>query len=61
MEQEEYLTMSEICQHLKISKETCYRLIYRKGFPFTRINKLYRFKKSEVDKYLKEKGKLWSN
>lgn len=58
---EQWLTLPEICEHLKLSKETVYRMIYAKKIPFQKIGKVYRFKASIVDAYLskniKEQGK----
>lgn len=48
---EPWLTLPEIAKHLKVSKETLYRMIYRKEIPFTRIGKVYRFKASAVDQH----------
>jgi excisionase family DNA binding protein len=51
MNPEPWLTLPEIAKHLKLSKETLYRMIYKKQIPFLKIGKCYRFKASEVDRY----------
>lgn len=52
----EFLTVDEVCQWLKISRSTIER--WRKeGMPFSKKKRLVRFDKDEVIKWLKENNK----
>lgn len=48
----EYMTLREAAKFLRISRETIYRMIYRKEIPFYRVGKKYLFKKEELVKCL---------
>jgi excisionase family DNA binding protein len=51
---DEYLTVEELCKWLKISRATVDR--WRKqGMPFIKVDKLVRFKKSEIEQWLEQK------
>lgn len=56
MEKEFYNTV-ELCQKLKISKPTMYKLIKEGGIPHRRLTDTgrYEFNKAAVDRWLKEK------
>lgn len=49
---EPWLSVEEISQHLGVSKETIYRWLERESIPAHRIGKLWKFKASEVDKWI---------
>ena len=50
---EKWLSVEEIAEHLGISKETVYRWLERKRIPAHRVGKLWKFKASEVDEWVK--------
>lgn len=50
---EKWLSVEEIADHLKISKETVYRWLERGKIPAHRVGKQWRFKPSEVDEWVK--------
>jgi len=52
--EERWLSVDEIAGHLGISKETVYRWLEKKKIPAHRVGKLWRFKHSEVDAWIKQ-------
>lgn len=52
---ERWVSVTDIAQHLAISKETIYRMIARKEIPTYRVGKLWKFKISEVDAHFLRK------
>ncbi len=53
---ERWLSVEEIAAHLGISKETIYRWIEREKVPAHRVGRLWKFKASEVDKWIMAGG-----
>ncbi len=53
---EPWLDVEDIATHLKVSVPTIYRWIESQKIPCHRLGKLWRFKASEVDKWLIEGG-----
>ena len=53
---EPWFSVEEIARHLGISKETIYRWLERKIIPAHRMGKLWKFKPSEVDHWIKDGG-----
>jgi len=53
---DEYITTEELCQWLKISKNTANNW-RRLGLPFVRFGNTVRYEKVKVQKWLEEKGK----
>ena len=53
---EPWYSVEEIADHLGISKETVYRWLDRKVIPAHRMGKLWKFKPSEVDEWVKKGG-----
>ncbi|MCC7406354.1 MAG: helix-turn-helix domain-containing protein [Bdellovibrionales bacterium] len=52
MEAERWLSVDEIAEHLGVSKETIYRWLEKKKIPSHRIGRLWKFRASEVDKWV---------
>jgi excisionase family DNA binding protein len=52
-----FLTLNEVCQYLKISKSTIYKLSEQGKIPSAKIGKQLRFRKSSLDRWLSEKEK----
>ena len=50
------LSVEEICRHLGISKDTAYRWIDKNNLPAHRVGRLWKFKKDEVDDWVKAGG-----
>ena len=54
--EERWLSVEEIAVHMGVSKETVYRWLERGKIPAHRIGKLWKFKASEVDQWVKSGG-----
>lgn len=55
-ETERWLSVEEIAAHLGISKETIYRWLEKEKIPAHRVGRLWKFKASEVDQWIKDGG-----
>lgn len=53
---EPWYSLEEISRHLGVSKETIYRWLERGTIPAHRMGKLWKFKPSEVDQWVKDGG-----
>ncbi len=51
---EPWYSVEQIAQHLGISKETIYRWLEKGKLPAHRIGKLWKFKPSEVDDWVRK-------
>jgi len=51
-----WLSMTEICQHLGISRDTAIKWINKNNMPAHKIGRLWKFKISEVDEWVKSGG-----
>lgn len=51
-----WLSVDEICNHLGISKDTAYRWIDKQKMPAHRVGRLWKFKKDEVDGWVRAGG-----
>jgi excisionase family DNA binding protein len=49
-----WLSVGEIAEYLGISKDTVYAWITEKGLPGHRIGRLWKFKCSEVDEWVRQ-------
>lgn len=55
---EKWLSVSQIAEHLGVSKETIYRWVENhKGMPCHKIGKLWKFKTSDVDVWMRGSSK----
>ncbi len=48
-----YLSVAEICTYLGIKRDTVYKWISEKKLPAHRVGKLWKFKISEADEWVK--------
>lgn len=55
-ESERWLSVEEIGAHLGVSKETIYRWLEKKKMPAHRVGRLWKFKASEVDNWVRDGG-----
>ncbi len=51
-----WLSVDDICEHLSVSKDTVYKWIERNDMPAHRMGRLWRFKKDEVDEWVRAGG-----
>jgi len=56
--EERWLSVEEIAVHMGVSKETVYRWLERGTIPSHRIGKLWKFKATEVDEWVREGGSV---
>ena len=54
--EDRWLSISEICKHLGVSNDTVYKWIDKGGMPAHRMGRLWKFKKNEVDEWVKAGG-----
>lgn len=50
------LLKNEICNHLGVSNDTVYKWIDKHDMPARRMGRLWKFKKDEVDEWVKAGG-----
>ena len=49
------LTVEEVAEYLKLAKKTVYKLAAEKKIPAFRLGKFWRFKKAEIEEWIKNK------
>jgi excisionase family DNA binding protein len=52
-EQEPWASVEDVAKHLGIARDTVYRWIESKALPAHRIGRLWKFKLSEVDEWVR--------
>jgi len=50
-----WMTLEEVAQYLKVSKDSIYRLAQRGEIPASKIGNLWRFNREEIDVWMKNK------
>jgi len=53
---EPWTSVDDIARHLGVAKDSIYRWIDRRGLPAHRIGRLWKFKISEVDEWVRAGG-----
>jgi excisionase family DNA binding protein len=53
---EPWVSVEEVASHLGVAKESVYRWIEGKGLPAHRVGRLWKFRLSEVDKWIEAGG-----
>ena len=53
---EPWVSVDDIASHLGVAKDSVYRWIERKGLPAHKMGRLWKFKISEVDEWVREGG-----
>ena len=56
MAEDRWYSVNEIANHLGIKRDTLYKWISNKKMPAHRIGRLWKFKKGEVDEWVKSGG-----
>ena len=54
--EDRWLSIREICDHLGVSSDTVYKWIDKHDMPAHRMGRLWKFKKDEVDGWVKAGG-----
>jgi excisionase family DNA binding protein len=54
--EDRWLSVEDICKHLGVSKDTVYKWIDQSGMPAHRLGRLWKFKKEEVDDWVRAGG-----
>jgi len=54
--EDRWLSITEICKYLGVSNDTVYKWIDKHGMPAHRMGRLWKFKKDEVDEWVKAGG-----
>jgi excisionase family DNA binding protein len=55
-EPERWLSVEEIAKHLGVSKETIYRWVEKQKIPAHKVGRQWKFKATEVDKWIESGG-----
>ena len=53
MAEEPWVDVERVADHLAVTRDVIYRWIKQKGFPARRVGRLFRFKISEVDEWVR--------
>ena len=51
------ITIKEVCEYLKLNEKTAYRLASEKKIPGFKVGGSWRFRKSEIDEWIKNQEK----
>ena len=52
------MTVKELALYLKIAEKTAYRFALEKKFPSFKVGNAWRFRKSEIDSWIKEQERM---
>lgn len=53
---EPWVSVDDVAKHLGVVKDSIYRWIDRRGLPAQRVGRLWKFKLSEVDEWVRRGG-----
>lgn len=56
MTAEPWVSVDQIAEHLGVTRDSIYRWIYRKNLPAHRVGRLWKFKVSDVDEWVRAGG-----
>ena len=54
--EERWVSVEEVATHLGVNKDSVYRWVDKKALPAHRVGRLFRFKLSEVDEWVRAGG-----
>ncbi len=54
--EERWVGVEDVATHLDVNKDSVYRWIDKMGLPAHRVGRLFRFKLSEIDEWVKSGG-----
>lgn len=61
MTAEPWVSVEEVAQHLGVTRDSIYRWIEHKSLPAHRIGRLWKFKLTEVDDWVRKDGAAEGN
>lgn len=53
---EQWVSVDQIAQHLNVKPDTVYKWLERKDMPAHKVGRLWRFKTSEIDQWVRSGG-----
>jgi excisionase family DNA binding protein len=53
MKNEPWVSLEDVVQHLSVSRDTVYRWIDDRGLPAHKVGRLWKFKVSEIDDWVR--------
>ena len=53
---EPWVSVDEVARHLDVARDSVYRWIESRGLPAHRIGRLWKFKLSEIDEWIRSGG-----
>ncbi|WP_088186374.1 helix-turn-helix domain-containing protein [Desulfosporosinus sp. FKA] len=56
-----WLSLAEICEYLGISRDTAIKWINKKNMPAHKVGRLWKFRTSEIDDWVRSGGATESN
>lgn len=56
MTTEPWVSVDDVVKHLGVARDSVYRWIERKGLPAHKVGRIWKFKLSEVDVWVREGG-----
>ena len=56
MSTEPWVSVEDVAKHLSVAKDSIYRWIEHKGLPAHKVGRLWKFKLSEVDDWVRAGG-----
>jgi excisionase family DNA binding protein len=54
--EERWVAVENVAAHLGVAKDSVYRWIEERGLPAHRVGRLFRFKLSEIDEWIRSGG-----
>jgi excisionase family DNA binding protein len=54
--EDRWLSVGEICEYLGVTRETIYAWLSQKGLPGHRVGRLWKFKRAEIDEWVRTGG-----
>ena len=55
--EERWVGVEDVATHLRVAKDSVYRWIDKRGLPAHRVGRLFRFKLSEIDEWVRQDSK----
>ena len=56
MSTEPWVSVDDVVKHLGVARDSVYRWIERRGLPAHKVGRIWKFKLSEVDAWVREGG-----